>query len=202
MPKLSIAVPIYDMPNGEFFYRRLVKSLDEQTFTDWELVVTKEGKMAENTNAAILACKGDYIKVLYQDDYLAHPEALQKIVDALKDEPQWLVTGCNHDNGADIFNDHLPSYEDIKDNINSIGSPSVMTIKNDNPLLFDKRMSWMLDVDYYKRMLEERGAPVLLNDINVTIGVGEHQMTNILTDEEKMQEQILITEKYDPSNRS
>jgi hypothetical protein len=197
MPKLSIAVPVYsEMPNGDFFYRRLVKSLDKQTFKDWELVVTKSGKMAHNTNEAIKRSEGEYIKILYQDDYLRHKDALQAIVDAL-DGQDWLVTGCNHDDGTELFNNHLPTLTGIPNNINTIGSPSVLTIRNYEPLLFDERMSWTLDLDYYKRMLDKFGVPVFLNDINVTIGIGNHQTTNILTNEEKEKEHLLMQYKYE-----
>lgn len=196
MPKFSIVVPVYDMPNGEFFYRRLVQSLDEQTFTDWELVVTKEGKMAENTNAGIKRSKGKYIKILYMDDYLAHPDSLQVLSDALDAEPdkQWLVSGCKHDPGTHT---HLPTWNDeIQFGVNTIGSPSVLTIKNEEPLLFDENMTWLLDCDLYRRYYDLYGEPIFLNDINVTIGIHEGQSTHLMGDEIKLKEHQMMQEKY------
>ena len=46
------------MPNGAFFLWRLVQSLMSQTFKGYELVITKEGKMAENTNSGIRKARG------------------------------------------------------------------------------------------------------------------------------------------------
>lgn len=197
-PKISIAVPVYDMPNGDFFMKRLIKSLEEQTFKDFELVITQEGKMAENTNAAIKKSRGELIKILYMDDYLAHPNALQMIVDNFTGN--WLVTGCNHDYQGEIHNTHIPYWNnEMSKGANTIGSPSVLTIKNEDPLLFDEEMTWLLDCDYYQRMYNKYGQPYFLNDINVTIGVGEHQMTHLMGEQIKLNEHRYMEQKYEKS---
>ncbi len=194
-PKISIAIPMHNMQGADFFLRRLMQSLEVQTFRDFEIVITKEGKMAENTNAAIKKCKGEIIKILYMDDYLYGRDALKNIV--LKFKGGWLATGCVHDYGDGRgIQPHLAEYTGIANDVNTIGSPSVIAIENNEPLLFDERMSWLLDVDYYKRLHERYGEPTLLPEFDVCIGVGSHQMTNILTNQEKLQEELLIKEKY------
>ena len=193
--KLSIAVPVHNMPNKDFFLGRLLDSLDKQTFRDFEVVVTAEGKMAENTNAAIKKSKGELIKILYMDDYLAHENSLQEIVDAW--QGGWLVSGCQHDDGVTVGNPHMPTYNSkIKTGNNTIGSPSVLTIENVYPLLFDEEMSWLLDCDYYHRLYERFGEPTILPTLNVNIGIGDHQTTHIMTNEQKLQEHNYIHEKY------
>lgn len=194
VPKMSVCVPIYDMPNGDYFLTRLVNSLIEQTFRDFEVVITKQGKMAENTNAAIKKAKGEIIKILYQDDYLKHDTSLQKIVDNFKGG--WLVTGCSHDNGNGHAHDvHRPDFAP-EDNENHVGSPSVLAFENKDPLLFNEELTWVLDVDLYKRLYERYGMPTILDEQNVVIGIGDHQMTNILSDEIKRKEHKYIYEKY------
>ncbi len=183
------------MQNGDKFFWRLVNSLTNQTFKDWELIITKDGKMAENTNSGIKKARGEIIKILYMDDYLAHPDSLKVIVDNFKGG--WLATGCLHDDGISIGSPHLPKWnDDIGKGVNTIGSPSVMAIENNNPLLFDENLSWLLDCDYYKRLFDRYGPPTLLNDLNVVLGVGSHQMTQILTDNEKLVEYNYINYKY------
>lgn len=180
------------MQNGDFFLERLLKSLEEQTFRDFEVVITKEGKMAENTNAAIRQSKGELIKILYMDDYLAHPEALQRISDAFDGE--WLVTACAHDPGTHT---HYPVYnENIYRGVNTIGSPSVLTLKNDSPLFFDETLTWLLDCDLYKRLYEKHGPPTILNDVNVMIGIHEGQTTHILSEDIKEAEHNYMEQKY------
>ena len=195
-PKVSCAIPIHNMENAAFFLRRLMQSLERQTFKDFEIVITKEdGTMAQNTNAAIKKCKGELIKILYMDDYLAHESALENMVESFKSG--WLATGCIHDNGAHLFNTHYPAYNDeIHLGKNTIGSPSVIMIENKEPLLFDETMNWLLDCDYYKRLHARYGKPTLLQNVDVVIGVGKHQTTHKLTDEEKLSEHDYLNQKY------
>lgn len=186
-PYISVAVPVYDMPNGEFFLDRLKESLGAQTFRDFELVITKDGKMAENTNAAIRKSTGKLIKILYQDDYLNHESALADIADAF--QGHWLITGSDN-------NLHPHWTDDIEKGNNKLGSPSALTVLNEEPLLFDENMSYLLDCDYYRRMYDRYGAPVILDKVGVSIGVGPHQTTNLLTNEEKQREFDYMYNKY------
>jgi glycosyltransferase involved in cell wall biosynthesis len=195
-PYISIVIPIYDMPNSEYFLARLQDSLEKQTFRDFEIVVTKQGKMAENTNAGIKKARGKLIKILYQDDYLAHEQSLQEIVDNFT--TGWLVTGCVHStDGENLYNSHLPEWNENIHLVNTIGSPSVLTIENDNPLMFDEIMTWMLDADYYKRLYQRYGLPTFLHDMNVVIGIGEHQTTHTLSDHIKETEFNYMKKKYE-----
>ncbi len=194
VPKISVVVPIHNMADGDKFLWRLVNSLTAQTFKDWELIITKDGKMAENSNSGIKRARGEIIKVLYLDDYFAHPDALKEIVENFKGG--WLATGCLHDNGNEVFMPHYAKFDGVNDGINNIGSPSVVAFENKDPLMFDETMSWFLDVDLYKRLGERYGPPTILDDLNVAIGIHGGQMTRILTDEEKINEQIYFKQKY------
>ena len=192
-PKISIVLPIHNMTNGAFFLWRAINSIMEQTFTDYEIIITKQGRMAENTNAGIKKARGELIKILYMDDWLAHPNALEDIINNFSHYNQWLITPVNTNT--------TPQWtDDIETGNNKLGSPSALTFRNyfDENLLFDERMSWLLDCDYYKRMKEKFGFPRILFgcQVNVNLGVGDHQMTHILTDEEKLAEYKLMNEKY------
>ena len=186
-PKLSVVIPIHNMQNGANFLWESINALMEQSFQDFEIVIVKEGKMAENTNAGIKRARGELIKILYLDDRLAHKDALKDIVEAFKGH--WLITGTD-DNPYPYWT------PDIQTGNNKLGSPSALTILNDNPMLFDENMSWLLDCDYYKRMYDKYGEPVIINEDNVIIGKGSHQMTHILTGEDKRSEEEYINKKY------
>lgn len=182
------------MENGGVFLKRLTKSLADQTFQDFELVVTEQGKMAENTNRAIKRAKGDIIKLLYMDDYLFHETALANLSDNFVGG--WLASGCVHDDGHATGNPHLPTYELGKsEKINTIGSPSVVAFENKDPLLFDENLSWMLDVELYGRLYKRYGMPTLLNSLDIVIGLHGGQMTNIISDAEKGAEERYLDTK-------
>lgn len=190
MPKISIVIPIHDMQNGAFFLWRGINSIMMQTFKNYEIVIVKEGKMAENSNAGIKRAQGQLIKILYMDDYLAHPDALQEIVDNFEFMDDWMITGCD-------TNPHPYWTTDIAKGNNKLGSPSCLTFRNQDPLLFDEKMSWLLDCDLYQRLYNRYGLPKILDTVNVNIGIHEGQMTNILTDEEKLAEHKYMSKKYE-----
>lgn len=220
-PYLTVAVPTHDMPDKVYFLKRLLDSLWNQSYQDFEIVVTDNSEdyaleqvcdfyrtgiryfrnpikgMAQNTNEAIRRSRGKLIKILYMDDYMAHDEAIQNIVDKFKG--RWMVSGCKHTmDGKNIYNSHWPAYnENIRLGNNTIGSPSVLTILNKEPLFFDEEMTWLLDCDYYHRLYEKYGEPTILEDVNVIIGLGEHQMTYTMGDDRKAREYEYIQKKYE-----
>ena len=214
---ISVALPIHNMDRASFFLQRCLDSILDQSYEDFNVVITDNSDddklekiirtygmkivyyrnprkgMAENTNEAIKRSTGQLIKILYMDDYFGHKDALKDIVEAFRGH--WLVTSTD--------NNHNPYFtEDIHLGNNRLGSPSALTIRNENPLLFDENMTWMLDCDYYKRMYDLYGEPTILKiygrKANVCIGVGEHQMTNILSDGEKQVEHQYMRNKYAP----
>lgn len=137
--------------------------------------------MAANTNNAIRHATGRLIKILLQDDFLASPTALQTIVEAFDlAKDTWLVTACAHvQDGQPVYRTHYPKYtKNISLGKNTIGSPSVLTIKNDQPLLFDTNLKWVVDCDYYRRYHDLAGNPKIVREVGVVIQVGDHQITN------------------------
>lgn len=224
MDLISICIPAYEM-HGEA-KRMLTRSFDifkKQTFKNFEIIIADNSEddivrnlcndpnyqslkikylinprkgASQNTNEAIKNASGKLIKILHMDDYLADENSLQDIVDNFKGN--WLVTGCGHDRGdGKIINKHFPKYnKKIYLGRNTIGSPSVLAIKNENLLMLDDNLIWMNDCDYYERLYEKYGEPDILNKVNVIIGVGKHQTTNTLKKEIKKNERIYMKEKY------
>lgn len=217
--KMTVAIPTSDMVGKDKLFKRCLNSLWVQTFQDFEIVVTDNSEddviericdwystgiryyknpikgMAQNTNEAIKRSKGQLIKVLYMDDYLAHNGSLTFIVNSFT--KGWLVTGCLHDYGGKAKDPHHAFYNNmIYTGNNTIGSPSVLTIENKNPLLFDENMTWLLDCDYYHRLYQRYGEPTILDDLNVIMGIHEGQATHTMGEERKLLEEKYIREKY------
>ena len=122
-PKISIVVPLYKTP--EKYLRRLVESVQEQTYSNWELCLSDGSgadspvagilkqlaasdkrikviphdsalQISENTNSAIEAATGDFIAFADHDDELT-PHALFECVKALNDHPGTLVVYSDED---------------------------------------------------------------------------------------------------------
>jgi glycosyltransferase involved in cell wall biosynthesis len=197
--KISIVIPIHAaMPNGAFFLWRAIQSIMQQTYKNYEIVIVQEGTMPVNTNAGIKKSTGGIIKILYMDDYLSHPNVLKNIVDNFDENTHWLVTGCLHSDGStEPNNPHYPRYnEKLYTGVNTIGSPSVLTIRRDGHLLFDENLSFLLDCDLYKRYYETYGEPKIINELDVVIGIHGGQTSNTMPQEEKLQEYNYVLKKY------
>jgi glycosyltransferase involved in cell wall biosynthesis len=158
------------------------------------------GSSSANINNGIINCSGSIIKILMQDDYFYEKTAIESIVNIFNENENinWLVTGCVYGgkNGV-VRGSMFPYYtEDIILGNNKIGSPSVLTIKNENPIYFNNDLLWMMDCDYYKKLYDRYGNPFILNSHQVFITQHEHQLTSLLSYERKNKEVELIKNTY------
>lgn len=190
-PRISVVVPTHNMERREYFLTRLIDSLCAQSFTNFDVIFTKDGQMAENTNAAIKRAQGEIIKILYMDDYLM-PDALKHLDEEFTGG--WIASGCVHDDGEHITNPHIATF--APGLANTIGSPSVVAFENKEPLLFDESLSWMLDVDLYQRLYERYGFPTIIPTMDVVIGLHSGQTTNLMSDAKKQKEVEYVAKKY------
>lgn len=197
-PKVSVIIPIHNMKGGADFLWKTINILMEQSFQDFEIVITKQGTMPENTNAGLIKARGELVKILYLDDTLAHTDALLDIVLAMDANPEarWLIQSANN-------NLHPHMTPDIEKGNNKLGSPSALTIRkgltwDTAPLLFDEKMTWLLDCDYYGRMYDAYGDPIILDDrVGINICEGDHQVTHQLSDEQKLAEHNYLQNKHE-----
>ena len=193
--KISIIIPTAEC-EGKKFLPRCLDSIKAQTYTNYEVIVTEEGKVAHNMNCGIRRATGDIIKILCHDDYLNGPHALEELVSAWKGG--WLVSGCIHDvAGHGLVNTHYPGWNDhIHRGFNTIGGLSVLAFENKDPLFFTEGLDWVVDVDFYRRAFDRYGLPRFLVTDNVVIGYGEHQTSFKLTEEQRKNEVILMLQTY------
>jgi glycosyltransferase involved in cell wall biosynthesis len=225
---ISIAMPTYEsFGRGTEFLEFQFQKFRDQTYKDFEVVISdhskdnnienlckkydsilninyarneeNRGNFTDNTNRAMKRCKGDIIKILFQDDFLWDEYSLEKINEAFDENTNWLVTSCEHTHdGVNFHRRHDPRYsEDIYTGNNTIGNPSVLSIRrNKDMLFFDARMLWTVDVDYYKRLYDKFGAPTILNDITVVIRLWDKQLTHLIPPQMKQREVALSIEKH------
>lgn len=222
--KISVCIPAYEQQgmSGQYL-RQSLDMLVMQTFKNFEVVITDDSSdnvveelcheysdrlkiryfknkqrlgLSPNTNKVISKAKGELIKVLFMDDYLYHKDALADIVEAFRG--QWMVTACEHTaDGVTYLRPFVPYYNhQIHTGINTISSPSVLTIRNEGHLEFNENLIWLMDCEYYKRCYEKFGAPTILNSVNVVNRLSKFQTTNTLLEEVKRQEVKTLTERY------
>jgi glycosyltransferase involved in cell wall biosynthesis len=118
-PTVSVCIPTY---NGAQYVERTIRSVLEQTFTDFELVIRDDGstdatlelvqriddsrvrivagreRAGASANFALAvgeAC-GTYVKLLCQDDVL-YPQCLERQLAAMRADPEVVMVSCHRD---------------------------------------------------------------------------------------------------------
>jgi len=92
----------------------------------------------------------------------------------------------------------IPKYHDrIYAGINTISCPSVLTFRNENPLLLDESLNWLVDVEYYKRLYNRYGLPFIIEDICTVNRESEISLTNMIKISEKQEETLRVIKMYE-----
>lgn len=162
----------------------------------------------ENWNAAVDYSKGEWIKIMHHDDWFSSQISLEIFVQKIKEKPGRSFFFCSYEN----------KYEDgrskritappsllrkliLKDAAallsgNIIGPPSATIYKNDKNIFYDKRLQWLVDMDFYIRYLQN-AKPFYINDPLVNIGIHEEQVTkySFLKPEIEMPEHLIVLNK-------
>lgn len=218
MTKMSIAITSYEMGGvGHEVIQYALRSLQSQTFKDFEVVVSdqskdsliedvcklwqkdlslvycreenKRGYFTANENNAIKHCSGDIIKFLDADDFLYDEKSLQKTYGAFEENTMWVVTNYMHSyNRTDFIKRHSPVMNDRIYVCNTIGTPSCVAIRNDNPPLFDENLRWAGDCEWYKRLYDKWGNPKIIDDITAVHLLWDGQVENTFGSAKELQD--------------
>jgi glycosyltransferase involved in cell wall biosynthesis len=227
-PFFSIPIPTYEMSGyGASFLEHNLNKLKSQTFQDFEVVVTdhskndviqnlckewanklnlkyyrneyKRGSLSANLNFAMSKCQGEWVKVVFQDDFLFMDKALEVIVERIKTTTKpWLITACEHSNdGVTFYRQFFPRWNpDMFIGNNTFSCPSVLTVKKDCSIQFDEDLNWLMDVEYYQQMYSKYGEPEYINTVCVAIRTWEQSTTNSTSQELKNREYLLQAKRY------
>lgn len=212
--KISVCIPAYK--NADFL-RRCLDSLVSQTFSDFELILsddspdesvaqiaaTYKDKLSivylkndpslgtpANWNFAMEQAKGEYIKLMHDDDWFAENDALQKFYDCLEKNPSadfcfsafhnvQLKQGTVEPVFCSPFLRKLlkkDRYNLFKRNF--IGPPSVVFQRNNRTEWYDTRLKWLVDFEGYIRFLNSKDGFVYIDECLVNIGLSGEQVTS------------------------
>lgn len=142
----------------------------------------------ENWNEAIRKATGEYIKILHHDDWLNGNDSVAKYVALLDDNPSKdYGFSATRAIAPDKSWDHLLSSEDLatleKNSLvlfsnNIIGAPSTGIYRNHKNLFFDKHLKWLVDIEFYIRLLQNKNSFVYMPEILVVTGLPEGRVSD------------------------
>jgi glycosyltransferase involved in cell wall biosynthesis len=145
----------------------------------------------ENWNAAISKASFDWVKLMHHDDYFTHDSALEMFVHHCEEEPEaaYIFCGTTIQQGvsgstAVYLVDkkllaRLTDYPGLLIHKNLIGAPSTGFFKRELNLRYDPKLVWLVDIEYYFRVLVNSKVSYLDNPAITTI-MFEGQLTNRL----------------------
>ena len=227
----SICIPTYEMNNqGKDFLIFSLKKLSIQTFSNFNIIISdhsnddsikeviddftnlqiiykknydKRGLSSSNINNCIKYSTGQWVKILFQDDFLFDENSLLNLHDfiSVQEHCEWVASGCEHSyDGENFYRPLFPKWNSqIHFGHNTISSPSVITFRNrfqDN-LQFDESLINLMDVDFYKRMYDIYGEPSYLNKICVVNRTWSGQLSNTVVDDELNRRELsIVKSKY------
>ncbi len=222
-PKVSICVPAY---NNASEVERLLKSVYLQTYTDFEVNISDDStddgieKLAAayreqhkninyihnanpyghifNWNAAIKMARGEYIKIMFSDDWFTDEQSLGRYAALLDKSPDALLAFAGSrqvslDNHMEYYDRHAtPQFigrlrKDYRHLFlgNEIGAPSaVMYRRGDALTLFDEKSNWASDMYLYFDLLRKNPKFVFTAKPLVSIGVHDHQYTESFSEKD------------------
>ncbi|MBC7828794.1 MAG: glycosyltransferase family 2 protein [Chitinophagaceae bacterium] len=210
-PFVSICIPAYKRPE---FLVRLLDSIGNQTYSDFEVVITDDSSdesvahliklyssrftihyyknpkalgTPANWNAAIRLARGEWIKLMHDDDWFENSNSLEIFFMATKTATSpFIFSGFRN---LDIETNHSEQYvltawhaHLLRKNPfnllkkNFIGHPSTTFIKNDTREWYDENLKWVVDIEFYTRTLLKTGFYAIRQPL-VNLGISSHQVT-------------------------
>lgn len=181
-----------------------------QQFFDIKYIKNMETKGSpENWNESLKYATGDYIKILHHDDRFKNETSLEKFVALIEENENINVVFCSSyhiDSNGNYISSHILNPEKlalIEDDPkklflgNIIGAPSVVMYKSSITETFDKRLKWLVDLDFYIRVLEENRFAYTSEELIEINIVQENRVTQECINDRKINiyEMMIVLEK-------
>ncbi len=141
-----------------------------------------------NWNSAIRHAKGSWIKLMHDDDCFVESSALQKFAKAIDENPDADFIFSAYRNRHEHSTEDMPFVSRIRWKAlnnssasllskNIIGPPSTTLIKKSIHTTYDERLQWLVDIDFYIRVLTASKFCYIRERL-IDIGINEEQVTN------------------------
>lgn len=210
---VSICIPAY---KNTSYLERLLLSILNQTYTNVEVIVSDDSPdntvetfllyfesnlkikyyknnpslgTPANWNFAMEQARGQYIKLIHDDDWLATDNALALMVDALEKNPEAdfvfsAYTNVQLETNTTTTVTPKDSFLNLvrknplnlfRENI--IGPPSVIMHRSSFDFDYDEKLKWVVDFEAYMRALQSNHQFIFIDTPLINIGISSVQVT-------------------------
>lgn len=209
MKKVSICIPAY---NNVLEVKRLLESIKKQDYMDYEVLISDDSNNNEieemihaeyewvyyyhnesalghiyNWNKAISYASGEYIKIMFSDDWFTSEDSLGKLVELLDVHPEvdFAFSGNLQVASSGIYAREADKeyIENLKKNYrylfisNKVGAPSNTIYRRSTRALFDEKSNWASDVFLYFEILKSGKGFAYTTEPLISIGIHDKQYT-------------------------
>lgn len=211
---ISICIPALKRVN---YLRRLLGSIEQQSFKDYEVIINDNSpddsvkelaseysskinlqyysngtflNMPANWNAALSRAKGEWIKIMHDDDWFEDKNALEIFYRKTKENPSANLffsayRNVTEESGAkELVRCTILDLKLLKSSPfnlfrkNLIGNPSCTMMRNDSEIKYDESLKFLVDMEYYIRYLLKYPGFCYIDKPLVNVGFHGEQVTN------------------------
>lgn len=233
--KVSICIPAY---NNVSEVERLLESIRIQKYENYEIILTDDSTNDEisdligrigweklryihnpeplghifNWNRALAEAKGEYIKIMFSDDWFTGADSLDKLAALLDNKPEASLGFCGTKQVSFDGQGEKDSYEryakewytdrlkrDYRNLFlgNEIGAPSATIYRACNAR-FDEKSNWASDMFLYFEILKNNPVVVHTREALISIGIHEEQYTGMFKEKDirKFNDMQYLYQKY------
>ena len=165
----------------------------------------------ENWNESVRRASYEWIKIMHDDDWFSGPESLKEFAAVVRDGRNcfYFSSFINTYPDGKTKTIHISSHQlrglknkpEILLAANRIGPPSAVIFKKDPSIVFDNRMQWLVDIDFYIGYLNRHPHAIHIPKNLVCIGISDTQVTRASFGNRKIEipERFALFEKINPN---
>lgn len=235
-PFISICIPAYKRTP---YLGRLLDSIRDQEYRSFEVIITDDSPddavetlakgyeghfilryfknsaslgTPANWNESISKAKGEWIKLMHDDDWFAEPSSLTAFASRGGGDTKFVFSGYNNIYEGTERPDRkfhlspamaarLRKDSSILMLENVIGPPSVTMIHRSVMVPYDDRLKWRVDTDLYLELLKTTGFEFFTSPA-INIGISDSQVTQLCINNPAIElpEAYILIQKHGTSN--
>ena len=145
-----------------------------------------------NWNEALSHAKGEYIKIMFSDDWFTYEDSLEKLVGLLEKNRTADMAFCGNLQVSEKESYARKPEEGYVETLrkgyqylfisNQIGAPSNTLYRNKEGIAFDEKSNWASDVFLYIEILKRNPVFEYVEEPLISIGIHENQYTESFSD--------------------